>query len=203
MVKEFTKIVTIGLMVVVSASLTVLAIAAQDKGKSTISKNQCSERAIYFLGFWGFGDFQGQPLRPKDKGKVLHLQNITPRNWSGWSKQWKGRLALSLKGHTTLVVQAEGVEESLQYKVPKLMKWFVQWPGQTSDVTVFAVDEDQIAADDPEWVVPIDGRFEYYLPTEAIKLGKLTKIGLTIFKGNTYGYVRLKAWLGCGTQMKE
>ena len=157
---------------------------------------ECSDQPLSFMGFWGFGEFQEQQLKPKEAGRLLHLIQITPKGWSGWSKPWKSD-PLSLHGRNTLVVEVQGAEISLKYEIAKMMKWFVTWPGQQSDVTLKCSDSEKRASDDPEWVVSVDGKFEYPLPPMAVSAGGLTKVGITLFRGNTYGDVRIKASIIC------
>jgi hypothetical protein len=147
------------------------------------------------MGFWGFGDFQGQQLKTEEAGLIQHFTGITTKDWSGGSKQWKTD-PLPLDGRNTLIVEIQGAA-SIKYDVAKMMKWFLKWPGQQSDVALKCSDSDKCSSDDTEWSVPIDGKFKYSLPQGAVQSGGLTRIGFTLFQGNTYGDVKVKAWLTC------
>jgi hypothetical protein len=169
--------------------------AAPPAFSASARRQECSDKPLSFMGFWGFGDFQGQQLKPEEAGLILHLTKITTRDWSGWSKEWKTD-PLPLGGRDTLIVEVQGAA-SINYESAKMMKWFVQWPEQQSDVALKCPDSEKCSSEDPEWAVPVDGKFEYSLPKQAVQVDKLTKIGFTLLQRNTYDDVRVKAWFTC------
>ncbi len=145
------------------------------------------------FGFYGFGDFQGKELKQK-KGYFLQLNNVTTRDWSGYSRLWKMNESFDLKGCNILVVTVEGAEDNFESTESKFMKWFVQYEGCKGDVTLICSD-DSILSNDPEFVGNVDGTFEYSLPHDAIKKDSIKKIGITLFKGAKYIDVKIKAHL--------
>lgn len=155
------------------------------------------DRPLLLFGLWGFGDFQGKPCPAEDGGRVIPVpRGHRMGTWSGCSKKWDDN-GLDIRSYNTLVVQAEGVGtiRFSDHHDQKMMKWFVQWPGQMNDEALICTESDLRASSDREWVVPVEGRFEYRLPEGAVRVGKLTKIGFTFLEGATYGNVRLRAWL--------
>jgi hypothetical protein len=147
--------------------------------------------SLPFSGFYGFGEFQGQSLMEEG----LHLKNVKAADWAGWSKEWKGE-PYELRKNNTLIVEVQGPDSFWEGTDAKLMKWSVQWPGMSEDVCLKCSNQGRRSADDPCFVLPLRGRFEYPIPQEALDKGKLTKIGITLMKGATYKDVKIKISFG-------
>ena len=186
-------------MLAMSATAPLGERAAQPVG--SVPGGDTPEKPLLLFGLGGFGDFQGKPCPAEDGGRVVPIpKGHRMGTWSRCSKEWKDD-ALDSKGSNTIVVQVEGAGTIKfgQQHDQKMMKWFVQWPGQTQDEALICAASELRSASDRQWVVPVDGKFEYRLPEEAVKAGKLTKIGFTLLEGATYGNVRIKAWLSNST----
>jgi hypothetical protein len=182
-------------MLAMSATTPLGELEAQPVGP--VPGGTTPKKPLLLFGLWGFGDFQGRPCSVEEGGKVVPIpKGHRMGTWSGCSKEWKDD-ALDIKDFNTIVVQAEGAGTIKfgQQHDQKMMKWFVRWPGQAQDTTLICATSELRSSSDREWVVPVDGKFEYRLPEEAVRAGKLIKIGFTLLEGATYGNVRIKAWL--------
>ena len=138
---------------------------------------------------YGFGDFQDKS-RPGHGENFLHLEKVKTTQWSGFSLPWNAA-PFSLKGCNILVVEVTGAD-TFKAEVLKMMKWYVQYPGQAADVSLICSDPDKRDTTDPSFVTPLNGRFEYPLPQEAVATGTISKLGVTLFESASYGDIKFK-----------
>jgi hypothetical protein len=192
------KIMALSLLASALVLVTVLSSNPTDAAQEAKNpKPMCADMPLQFFGFWGYGDFRGLQGTTSDGGKVFIVpRDHTMKKWSGYSRQWQGT-PFALGKYNTFVVQVVGSDTFINppNHDPKLMKWFVHEPGggEFSLITSNGIHR----SSDPAFVLPVDGRFEYPLPPEILKAGKIGKIGVTFLQGGTYGNVGLRAWFAC------
>ena len=167
---------------------------AESTGPSAVAEGDVDTVPLPRFGWWGHGDFDKKILRQKG-GYLLQLKNVTTRDFSGYSREWQNGEKFPLRGCNTLVMTVEGAANGFESsEADKLIKWFVKYAGCTGDETLICSDK-SLLSEDPEFVGPSDGTFEYKLPEAAVKHGAITKIGFTLFHKSTYKNVKFKAHL--------
>lgn len=154
----------------------------------------CPEDPKGFDEWWGFGDYQGQHPQTGTDIFTLILNNLTPRQWSGWSREFRGPHS-KLHGRNTIVVTVSGAETIRGD--PRMMKWSVRWAGVDRDVALSCLNPAQCSIEDPEFARRMNGSFEFRLPLDAIRADSITKLVITLFQNNTYGNVQIRASIVC------